>query len=468
MTTLNDLKRTNPFYSADYLRSLSKHEQEAFMWRTPKKDLEFLQKDWLFWARENQLPPVEWGKDGCFIWNLRAGRGYGKTRVGAETFIWAVKYCGYQHPNLAGATSEDVRDLMIEGESGILACAPDDFKPQFIPTLKKLIWPNGVTSHIYYGSEPDKARGPQSDLLWCDELAKWEKAEETFDNLLMGLRLGPDPRCIITSTPRPTKFLMELERRTDSQGRKSCIVTRGHTKDNYANLSDIFISTIISKYENTRLGRQELEGEFLSDNPDALWKRSEIEETKVTQIPQLTYVVVGVDPAVTSNESSADTGIIVVGKGVDGHGYVLGDYTIHDTPKKWAEAVVTAYNKHEANVVVGEVNNGGDLVESNIKNVNSSIPFSAVHASRGKATRAEPVSTLYEQKRIHHFGTFPELEDQMTEWIPGAEKSPDRVDALVWAITKLNISTFNAPLPSNFTNGYSFKSSLSVGKYKTF
>jgi phage terminase large subunit-like protein len=177
-----------------------------------------------------------------------------------------------------------------------------------------LIWPNGVESHIYYGSEPNKARGPQSDYLWCDELAKWQFAEETFDNLLMGLRLGPNPLCMVTSTPKPTRFLMDLEKRQDKQGRNCTVVTRGRTQDNYKNLSPVFISTIISKYEGTRLGRQELDGEFLNDNPDALWKRSDIDNNRVKEIPQLFYVVVGVDPAATSKAGSDDTGIIVAGK----------------------------------------------------------------------------------------------------------------------------------------------------------
>jgi predicted phage terminase large subunit-like protein len=397
--------------------------------------------DWNFWARPEQLPPEQWGKNGCFIWNVRAGRGFGKTRMSAEIFIRAVRDWGYQYPNLAGATAEDVRDIMIEGESGILACAPEDFKPKFIPSLKKLIWPNSVESHIYYGSEPNKARGPQSDFLWCDELAKWQRPEETFDNLLMGLRLGSNPLCIVTSTPRPTRFLMELERRTDRQGRPCTITTRGRTQDNYRNLSPVFISTIISKYEGTRLGRQELEGEFLDDNPDALWKRSDIDQNRVRSIPELSYVVVGVDPAATSKTGSDDTGIIVAGKDDNGHYYVLGDYTIHDTPQKWGNAVITAFHKHQANMIIGETNNGGEMVEHTLKTIDQKIPFKAVHASRGKATRAEPISALYEQGKVHHFGTFTELEDQLCEWVPGVEKSPDRLDALVWALSMLSEKT---------------------------
>lgn len=463
------LKRPDPLYSADYLRSLSKHDQEAFLWRLGAANQEFLKRDWLFWARDSQLPPKEWGNDGCFMWNIRAGRGFGKTRTGAETFIFAIKECGYKHPNLAGATSEDVRDLMIEGESGILACAPEDFYPEFVPTLKKLIWPNGVVTHIYYGTEPDKARGPQSDFLWCDELAKWQYPEETLDNLLMGLRLGDDPRCLLTSTPRPTKFLIELEKRTDTQGRPTCCVTRGNTKENYANLSNIFISTIISKYEGTRLGRQELDGEFLDDNPDALWKHHDIDSNRVIKPPEMSQIIVGVDPAAKSEKKSDDTGIIVVGKGLDGHGYVLEDCTIHGTPKEWATAAITAYHKHKANWIVAETNQGGEMVEHTILTVDQNVPYKAVHATRGKEIRAEPVSSLYQQGRVHHVGTFKDLEDEMVEWMPNSGmKSPNRIDALVWAVTALKLPTGNTRIPGSFAKGFNFLDTKEFGDWSGF
>lgn len=431
--------------------------------------MKYLYKDWLFWARDEQLPPAEWGKDGCFIWNIRAGRGFGKTRTGAETFIWAVRYGGYKHPNLAGATSEDVRDLMIEGESGILNCCSEDFYPEFIPTLKKLIWPNGVVTHIYYGTEPDKARGPQSDFLWCDELAKWQYPEETLDNLLMGLRLGDDPRCVLTSTPRPTKFLMELERRKDPLGRPVCTTTRGNTKDNYANLSPVFLTTIIAKYEGTRLGRQELDGEFLDDNPDALWRASEIEQHRVTSTPEFVKIVVGVDPAAKSEKSSDDTGIIVVGKGRDGHGYVLEDATMHGTPKEWATAAVALYKKYKANWIVAETNQGGEMVEYTIRTIDNNVAYKSVHASRGKEIRAEPISSLYQQGRFHHVGYLRDLETEMTEWIPNqGMKSPNRLDALTWAATELDVKPGNAHLPSGITKGVSFISEHSRDEFQGF
>jgi len=399
-----------------------------------------LQYDWEFWGRPDQLPPVQWGQAGCFIWMIRTGRGWGKSRTATEIFINAVRYGGYKYPNLVGATADEVRDVMINGETGILKCAAPDFYPEYIPSLKKLIWPNKVETHIYYGSEPSKGRGPQSDFLWFDEIAKYQFPEETFDNLMLGLRLGSNPLCIVTSTPRPTRFLMDLEQRTDKQERACTVVTRGRTQDNFKNLSPVFISTIISKYEHTRLGRQELEGEFLSDNPEALWKRSDIDNNRVRQIPELTYVVIGVDPSATSKAGSDDTGIIAAGKSKEGHFYILGDYTCHLTPQGWGEAVLTAYHKHEANMVIGETNQGGEMVQHTLKTIDPKIPFKAVHSSRGKSIRAEPVSALYEQGKVHHFGTFPELEDELCEWTPGAD-SPDRLDALVFALTELEGKT---------------------------
>jgi phage terminase large subunit-like protein len=401
------------------------------------EELLALEYDWQFWARQDQLPPKQWGKDGCFIWNIRCGRGWGKTRTGAETFICAVRDWNYKYPNLVGATAEDVRDLMIKGESGILSVCPPDFTPDYKESKKELIWPNGVVSHIYYGSEPDKARGPQSDFVWCDETAKWQYPEETFDNMLLGLRLGDCPLCMSTSTPRPTKFIIDLEKRTDAAGRKSTITTLGSTDDNIANLSSVFLATVVSKYRGTRLGRQELNGDILDDNPDALWNRANIDRNRVTKHPELIKIVVGIDPAVTSKESSDDTGIIVVGIDVIGHCYVLGDYTCHTSPLQWAAESISSYHKHRANYLVAEVNNGGDLVETTIHTVDKFVPVQSVHASRGKQTRAEPVSSLYEQGKVHHVGSFPYLEDEQCDWVPGQGKSPNRIDALVWAVSEL-------------------------------
>jgi phage terminase large subunit-like protein len=415
--------------------------------RSPS-ELELIEKDWLFLAREDQLPPDEWGADGCFIWNIRAGRGAGKTRAGAETFIHAIRYGGYKYPNLAGATAEDVRDIMIEGESGLLSCAPEDFRPEYVPSLKQIHWPNGVTSHIYYGSEPNKGRGPQSDYLWCDELAKWQYAETTFELLLPGLRLGPSPLCMITSTPQPTKFMRGLEV-MQNQGKRPCtITTRAKTSDNFKNLSPVF-SSIISRLQGTRQGQQELDGEFLLDNPGALWTWDMLDNSRVSDIPELSRIVVGVDPAVTNNADSDETGIVVAGISREGvpdkltgirvpHFYILGDYSLKGSANTWAKAAVGAYHRHNASRMIAEGNQGGDLVEMNIRNVDPNISFKRVHARVGKQARAEPISALYEQGRCHHYGTFSALEDQMTSWDPkSSDRSPDKIDALVWSVTEL-------------------------------
>lgn len=396
-----------------------------------------LKYDWQFWARPAQLiPPGYW-----FTWLLRSGRGYGKTRSGSETVIqWAQD--GYSPIALVGQTKADVRDTMVElGDSSILKVAPPWFYPVYEPSKRRLTFPNGSICIIYSGDEPAQLRGPQHMKAWVDELAKFKYPVDTWDNLEFGLRLGDNPQVICTTTPRPIKIIKDLiaDKRT--------IETRGSTLDNASNLNPLFLDRMLTKYQGTRLGRQELNGDILDDNPNALWKRPIIEESRVANAPDLDRIVVGVDPAVTSNASSNDTGIVVAGvdkKSLDPktgkklpHYYVLGDYTIHGTPHQWAMATVSAYHKHEADKVVGEVNNGGDLVESNIKSVESNIPYKMVRASRGKAPRAEPVSSLYEQLRIHHVGYYAELEDQQCEWVPGESESPDRIDALVWAITEL-------------------------------
>ncbi len=366
---------------------------------------------------------------------LRSGRGYGKSRTGSETVIeWATQ--GYSPIALVGQTKADVRDTMVEiGDSSIMRVAPPWFRPVYEPSKRRLTFPNGSICLIYSGDEPDQLRGPQHQKSWVDELAKFKYPVETWDNLEMGLRKGDNPQVICTTTPRPIKIIRDLI------ADPKTIQTRGSTLDNAANLNPLFIERMQSKYAGTRLGRQEINGDILDDNPEALWKRSDIDNNKVRQIPELTYVVVGVDPAIQSKEGADDTGIIAAGKSKDEHYYILGDYTCHLTPHGWGEAAITAYHKHEANTIVGETNQGGEMVGNTLKYIDSKVPFKSVHSSRGKAIRAEPVSALYEQGNVHHFGTFPELEDQMCEWIPGAEKSPDRLDALVFALAELEGKT---------------------------
>lgn len=386
-----------------------------------------MEYDWKFWARKNQLAPEgDWQ-----YWLLLAGRGFGKTRCGAEWVRERVESNLAKRIALVAPTAADARDTMVEGESGILAICPPWNKPQYEPSKRRLTWPSGAIATLFSAEEPERLRGPQHDTAWCDEIAAWKYPQETWDMLQFGLRLGDDPRCAITTTPKPIPLVKDILKNPVTA------VTRGSTYDNITNLAPAFVDIIISKYEGTRLGRQELNAEILDDNPDALWQRSNIDDHRVSSIPELTRIVVGVDPAVTSKSGSDDTGIVVAGIDKRMHGYILGDYTCHTTPQKWAQEVIAAYHKHSADRIVGETNNGGEMVEHTLRTVDPGIPFKAVHASRGKQTRAEPISAYYEQGRIHHVGSFPALEDQMCDWVPGVSDSPDRVDALVWALTEL-------------------------------
>jgi len=386
--------------------------------------------DWTFWARDNQLlPPGNWK-----TWLLMSGRGFGKTRVGAEFVNSLAKTGNIKLIALIGKTPADVRDTMIEvGESGILAISPPWFKPNYEPSKRRLTYPNGAIAIIYSGEEPDQLRGPQHGAAWVDELCKFAHPQETWDNLMLGLRIGDNPQVVVTTTPRPIPTIKMIA------SDPTTVITRGHTLDNKANLSPSYLKYILGKYEGTRLGRQELAGEILDDNPNALWQRAKIDELRVTKCPDLIRIVVGVDPEASSGENSAETGIIVAGIAeVNGvmHGYILADLSIRGTPSEWAMSAVAGYHKFCADRIVAEVNQGGDMVESTIRVADANVPVTKIHASRGKVTRAEPVSALCEQGRLHHVGFFPELEDQLCEWVVG-EKSPDRLDAYVHAITEL-------------------------------
>jgi len=394
-----------------------------------QKEAEALLYDWSFWVRPGQLPPA-WN---WYIWLILSGRGFGKTRTGNELVIrWARE--GHTPIALIGQTKADVRDTIIEiGESSLLKISPPWFYPEYEPSKRRVTWPNGVVGIVYSGDEPDQLRGPQHAKAFVDELAKFKYPRETWDNLVLGLRIGSKPQAVVTTTPRPIKILKEMLRD------KRTAVTRGHTLENRANLAPEFINYVLGKYEGTRLGRQELAGEILDDNPGALWKRGAIDELRVKQHPPLVRVVVGIDPEAANTEDSAETGIIVAGIApVNGqmHAYVLDDLSIKGTPSGWATAAVTGYYKFSADRIVAEVNQGGDMVESTIRTVDPNAPVKKIHASRGKFTRAEPIAALYEQKKVHHVGYFPDLEEQLCEWLPGG-KSPDRLDALVHCLTEL-------------------------------
>ncbi len=388
--------------------------------------------DWPAHARPNQLPPSgDWR-----IWLAIAGRGYGKTRMGTEWVRDSAKL--FRFVNLIGATADDARDILIEGESGILAVCPDDERPLYLPSKRRLEWPNGAVSLIFTADEPDRLRGKQHERLYCDEIASWKYASDAWDMAMFGLRLGLDPRCLATTTPRPIALVRALIADV------ACIVTTGTTYENRDNLAPAFYDQIITRYEGTRLGRQELNAELLEDVPGALWERALVDGLRVSEHPDLKRIVVGVDPSVSSNEESAETGIIVAGIGVDGHGYVLADKSRRDTPQGWATAAIKVYHERKADKLVAEVNNGGEMVELTVHTIDRNVAYKAVHAQKGKAARAEPIAALYEQGRVHHVGTFDALEDQMCTYVPGAA-SPDRLDALVWALTELVLNERRGP-----------------------
>jgi phage terminase large subunit-like protein len=371
------------------------------------------------------LPLGDWR-----FWLLLAGRGFGKTRVGAENVIdYACEHPGARIA-VVGATSGDVRSICFEGDSGLLACLPSACANGYNRTLQELRLPNGTLITGYSAEKPGRLRGPQHEFAWADEIAQWQYGD-TWDMLKLGLRHG-DSRAIITTTPLPKKIIREL------LADPKCHVTRGSTYDNRSNLSEGFFADIVKKYDGTRLGRQELHAEILDDVPGALWIRKWIEGARRKVAPDLARVVVAIDPAVTSGEDADETGIVVVAKGFDGRGYVLADRSCRISPDQWARRAIDAYKEFRADRIIAETNNGGDLVERVIRTVDPNVSYKSVHASRGKRTRAEPVAALYEQGRVSHVGEHAELEDQMVVFVPDqSEGSPDRVDALVWGLSEL-------------------------------
>lgn len=394
-------------------------------------------------ARPNQiLPDGDWR-----LWFLKAGRGFGKTRTGAE----AVREWSETNARIGiiAPTMDDARDIMVEGESGILAVFPADRPARYIGNRRRVEFPSGAIGTVYSADEPERLRGPQHHKLWMDEIASWRYLRSAFDMAMLGLRLGRNPQAVLTSTPKPWPLVKELVSRarlepgTDPLGR--VVMTEGTTYENRANLAEAFVREVIVKYEGTRLGRQELNAELLEDTPGALWTYAMIGHKPAPQIMRdgvsvddLTQIVVALDPAVTSDEDSDECGIVVAGRGVDGNGYTLDDLSGRLSPSDWAKRAIRAYHDYKADVIVAEANNGGDLVSTVIAQIDKTVPVHLVHASRGKRTRAEPVSALYEQGRWFHVRPFPELEDQMTSYTgePGMG-SPDRMDALVWGASKL-------------------------------
>lgn len=502
------------------MAQLAEAERLALLRALGAQGAERLLHDWRFWGRPGQLPPSgDWR-----VWLVLAGRGFGKTRAGAEwvrrvarhSGAWKVqepaaaplipsRECHLRHFTgllgggflggglarggeakaeeadgrtingsrsgagsgagscnereeraatgtggpvriaLVAATLAEARAVMVEGESGLLAIAPPDERPVFEPALRRLVWPNGSVAHLYSADAPEQLRGSQHHFAWCDEAAKWRNAETVWANLELGLRLGPRPRVLVTTTPRPVPLVRRLLADPAVQ------VTRGATWDNAANLPQSFLDAMTATYGGTRLGRQELEGEMVEAVEGALWSPELIERNRVDTAALLARVVVAVDPPVTGGPEADACGIIVAALGADGHGYVLADRTVEGaSPSGWARAVAAAAADFEAERVVAEVNNGGDLVGLVLRSAGCSAPLRLVRASRGKAARAEPVAALYEQGRVHHTGGLPRLEDELCGLMPGGGyvgpgRSPDRADALVWAMTELMLGQATMP-----------------------
>ena len=416
---------------ASSLASLPEPLRNKLVWSLTREQALRIKYEWPYRARPEQLPPPgDWR-----VWLLLAGRGFGKTRTGAELVRSRVAAHTARRIALVAPTAADARDVMVEGESGLLAIAPSADRPLYEPSKRRLTWPNGAVAMLFSADEPERLRGPQHDFAWCDELAAW-RYPEAWDMLMFGLRLGDDPRAVATTTPRPTKLIRALV------ADPKVVMTRGATAANRANLAPAFLDQIVKRYQGTRLGRQELDAELLDDMPGGLWPRGIIEATRMSKAPEISRVVVAIDPAVSVSEHADESGIIVAGRDANGHGYVLADASGRYTPAEWARVAIAAYGAHQADRIVAEINNGGDMVEATLRMIDPNVPFHAVRAARGKVARAEPVAALYERGRIHHVGAFPQLEDQMCSFTSDFDRttagySPDRVDALVWALTEL-------------------------------
>ncbi|MBP6435056.1 MAG: DNA-packaging protein [Sphingorhabdus sp.] len=448
----SEAERVAQLTSADFIKWLKSKKPEE-LWQ--------FEYDWSFWARTDQRPPLgDWR-----TWFVMAGRGFGKTRMAAEYVRAAAEADGSLRIALVAATLHEARSIMIEGESGLLSIAPDEQRPTWEPSLKRLVWPTGAIANVFAASEPEALRGPEHHLAWADEVAKWDKGVDAWDNLMMTMRLGEEPRIVATTTPRA----VPLVRRLLKEG--GVAITRGAMEANRAHLPDSFREAMQEVYGKARLGRQELLGEFLEDAEDALWTRDLIERCRISPsrlreglgvgasdasvgtlsgppptppasgTGEYTRIVIGVDPPASTGGDAC--GIVAVGKGADGKAYVLADHSVKGrSPEGWARAVSTAALVWGADRVVAEANNGGDMVVSTLQAADVSMPVKKVSASRGKVARAEPVAALYEAGKAFHIGAFPELEDELCGLISGGGyegpgRSPDRADALVWAMSEL-------------------------------
>lgn len=408
------------------------------------RELETLLADWEFCAREDQWPPLlAPGGEPWRVWLILGGRGAGKTRAGAE-WVRAIARGRPQFATrplspiaLVGESAAHVRDVMIEGVSGILAAHPRSERPLWEPSRKRLTFDNGVVAQAFSAEDPESLRGPQFSAAWCDELAKWRYAEESWDMLQFGLRLGEWPRQLVTTTPRPIPLLKRLL----SEG--GVVTTRATTRQNAANLAPSFLESVVAQYAGTRLGRQELDGDIVEERADALWSRDMLESVRVTEAPRFERIVVAVDPPASSTRRADRCGIVAAGT-ANGIVFVLEDATLEAArPAQWARVATSLYHRLEADALIAEVNQGGEMVRAVIHEADPSVPVKEARATRGKYLRAAPVAQLYEQGRVRHVGAFPALEDEMCDFGTNglsSGRSPDRLDALVWAVTVLALT----------------------------
>lgn len=403
-----------------------------------------LYNEWQSTARDSQITPPQSIYGDYNIWLILAGRGWGKTRTGAmDTIMYALRNPEVQVA-VVTPTFGDIRRVAFGGVSGIIKNLPPECLMSgrgrgYNASASEITLYNGSKIMGFSATEPDRLRGPQFHRAWCDELAAWFYPE-TFDQLMFGLRLGQNPQCVITTTPKPSPIIRGLMKR------KGIVITRGSTFENEANLAPAALQQLREKYDNTRLGRQELYAEILDDSEGALWNYKNLDETRVTkdEVPELRRIIVAIDPAVTNNEGSDETGIVIAGQADNGRYYVLDDVSGKMSPDGWGRLAVDMYYKYQADRIVAEVNNGGDLVERLIRTIDNEVSYTPVNASRGKMVRAEPIAALYEQKKVSHVGMFSELEEQLCSFTVGSKKSPDRLDALVWALTELSQSSGTA------------------------
>ena len=414
--------------------------RQLFLEDIDESALELFKNDWPVWARFKQRPPIS----NWRTWLMLGGRGAGKTRTGAE-WLKGVALADPHYPGnsggrvaLVGTSFDDMRDVMVEGESGLLAIHQKSERPQWVSSRKELIWNNGTVGKLFSSANPEGLRGNQFGAVWADEICKWQNLQLTWDMLQFCLRLGNNPRQVVTTTPKPLKLLKQIIKDPTT------ITVRSTTSENASNLAHGFLEYVENIYSGTRLGRQELDGEIIEHNEYALWRRDKIEASRLDKIPDLKRIVIAVDPPASSGSKSAACGIIAVGMMQDGRCCVLEDRTLSKaTPDKWAAEAVALYHYLQADLILAEVNQGGEMVKTVIHTVDPSVPVRPVHASRGKWIRAEPVALLYERNLVLHAGKFAELEDQMCAFTPDGMAegvSPDRVDALVWAITELALS----------------------------